>query len=209
MTARTAFAFACAGASGLLACTRPPPPVRAVAHDPASAVRERLEEACGACHPGEAGLPSVANMVSDVTVARRSLQRISAGQMPPPAGLPFEARRPLIHGLCELASHEPARCDDVYTLGQLPSLMRSPPELSGDIQSRWHFSESLAGSLDEGLSSAASQPSYETPSTDAILLIGAIAGCTERNQQDRTINVDECVHSIIARDFIRAPAPTK
>ena len=206
MIARRAFAFVCAGS--LATCAKPPP-VRAVAHDPAPTVRARLEDACGSCHPGEAGLPSVDKMVSDVTVARRSLQRISAGQMPPPSGLSFEDRRPLIHDLCELASHEPARCYDVYTLGQLPSLMRSPAELSGDIQSRWHFSDPLAGSLDEGLSSASSQPSYETPSTDAILLIGAIAGCTERNKQDRAIRVDECVRSIIARDFIRALAPAK
>jgi hypothetical protein len=205
MTARATYAFVCAG---VLACATPPPPIRAASHATAPTVRDRLEDACGPCHPGEHGRPSVDRMVSDVTLARRSLQRISAGQMPP-SGLPFEARKPLIHSLCELASHDPARCYDVYTLGRLPSLMRSPGELSGDIQSRWQFSDPVAGSLDEGLSSASSQPSYATPTTDAILLTGAIAGCTELNKNDTTLDVDECVRSIIARDFIRALEPAK
>lgn len=207
MTARVTPAIVCAGALCVLGCTKPTP-IRAASHTAAPTVRDRLEDACGPCHPGEHDRPSVDRMVSDPTLARRSLQRISAGQMPP-SGLPFEARKPLIRSLCELASNEPARCYDVYSLGQLPVLMRAPGELTGDIQSRWKFSDPVAGSLDEGLSSAASLPSHATPTTDAILLIGAIAGCTERSKQDATIDVDDCVHSIISRDFIRALEPAK
>jgi hypothetical protein len=200
--------LACAGWLGILACTRPAP--RVAAHAGGPTVRERLEDACGPCHPGKDGRPGVDRMVSDVNVARRSLQRVSAGQMPPPpSSLAFEARKPLIHGLCEVASTDPARCYDAYSLGQLPSLMRWPSELSADIQSRWQLSDAVAGSLDEGLSSASSQPSHETPTTDAILVIGAVAGCTERGKQDATFDVGECVRSIIARDFIRAPEPAR
>ena len=210
MIARVTLGLVCAGSLCVLACTRPPPAVRAAGRDQATTVRDRLEDACGPCHPGEAGRPGVDRMVSDPALARRLLQRISAGQMPPPpAGLAFEARKPLIRSLCELASDQPARCYEVYSLGQLPSLMRSSAELSGDIQARWQFSEPVAGSLDEGLSTASGQPGHEAPTTDAILLTGAIAGCTELHAKDATIRVDECVRSIIARDFIRALEPAK
>jgi len=203
----TAPGLAFAGALCNLACT--PPPLRAASRAAAPTVRDRLEDACGACHPGKDGRPGVDRMVSDAAVACRSLERISAGQMPPPPGLAFEDRKPLIRSLCDAVSSEPARCYDVYTLGPLPSLMRWPAELSADIQSRWKFSDPVAGSLDEGLSSAASQPSHETPSTDAVLVIGAVAGCTERGKQDPAFDVEGCVRSIIARDFIRALEPAR
>jgi hypothetical protein len=177
----------------LAACHAP-----VAAPDPHVAVRSAFETACGDCHPGE-GRPPVDELLGKL--ATRSLQRIAAGQMPPPYGLPFPQRDALIRGLCATP-----QCYDTYTLGELPHLLRAPQELTGDILSHWHFSDDTAQTLD-GVGTSTGAPAYESPSVDGFLLVTAINGCTEANKADPKVSIEECVRSIMARSFIRASEP--
>jgi hypothetical protein len=145
-------------------------------------------------------------MANDAATARHALQRVVAGQMPPPYGLPLPERNALIGELCAFSSANASYCVDVYTLGTLPQLLRWPTELIGDIRSHWAFSDDAAAAFD-GMGAATSSPPHDSPTVDSMLLIGALAGCKEVHAKDETQDVAACVQAIISRDFIHAVAP--
>jgi hypothetical protein len=196
---RSVLALLLVGCHGSVAPAPPPQPV--------SPLLASLEKTCGGCHPGVNGT-TVNQMANDTATARHALQRVVAGQMPPPYGLPLKQRDALVGELCSFTSSNPSHCVDVYTLGKLPQLLRWPTELIGDIRSRWAFSDDAAAMF-EGIGPASSSPPYDAPTVDAILLLGAVGGCKELHAKDETTDVAACVQAIISRDFIHAvePAP--
>jgi hypothetical protein len=187
---------------GCHASATPAPPPQ-----PVSPLLASLEKTCGGCHPGVNGT-SVNEMASNAATARHALDRVVAGQMPPPYGLPLKERNALVGELCAFTSSNASHCVDVYTLGTLPQLLRWPTELIGDILSRWKFSDDVAAKFD-GIGAATSSPPYDSPTVDSILLVGAVDGCKELHAKDETFDVAACVQAILSRDFIHAvePAP--